>query len=98
MLLLLWNLPGAFADASSVNSTPLPDTGQTESYTDTFGEDSDYLINPPSYTKLDANGNDLPDSAESPMSNKAVSGTTVWETDQVLGQNGDYNFAGIYEF
>jgi len=28
----------------------LPDTGQTQSYTDTFGEDSDYTINPPSYT------------------------------------------------
>ncbi len=32
----------------------LPDTGQTQSYTDTFGEDSDYTINPPSYTD---NGN-----------------------------------------
>jgi len=28
----------------------LPDTGQTQSYTSTFGEDSDYTINPPSYT------------------------------------------------
>jgi len=28
----------------------LPDTGQVQSYTDTFGEDSDYTINPPSYT------------------------------------------------
>jgi chitodextrinase len=28
----------------------LPDTGQTSSYTTTFGEDHDYLINPPSYT------------------------------------------------
>jgi len=27
----------------------LPDTGQTANYTDTFGEDSDYNINPPSY-------------------------------------------------
>ena len=43
-----------------VNGTPLPDTGQTQSYTDTFGEDSDYFINPPSYTKLDVGGNDLP--------------------------------------
>jgi hypothetical protein len=29
---------------------PLPDTGQTGDYTATFGEDSDYTINPPSYT------------------------------------------------
>ncbi len=28
----------------------LPDTGQTTSYTTTFGEDSDYIINPPSHT------------------------------------------------
>ena len=32
----------------------LPDTGQITSYTATFGEDSDYSINPPSYTD---NGN-----------------------------------------
>lgn len=30
----------------------LPDTGQTISHTDTFGEDADYTINPPSYTDL----------------------------------------------
>ena len=30
--------------------TRMPDTGQTRSYTNTFGEDSDYLHNPPSYT------------------------------------------------
>jgi hypothetical protein len=28
----------------------IPDTGQTTSYTSTYGEDSDYIINPPSYT------------------------------------------------
>lgn len=41
----------------------IPDTGQTASYSDISGEDSDYLINAPSYTKLDANGQALPDSA-----------------------------------
>jgi len=30
----------------------VPDTGQTQSYTDTFGEDSDYTCNPHSYTDL----------------------------------------------
>ncbi len=29
---------------------PSPDTGQTTSYTETFGEDTDYSIKPPSYT------------------------------------------------
>jgi len=58
---------------------PVPDTGQTTSYTDTFGEDSDYLINPPSYTKLDANGNDLADSATSwKMVRDNVTGL-IWE-------------------
>ena len=38
----------------TVSAYYLPDTGQTQSYTTTFGEDSDYLINAPSYTD---NGN-----------------------------------------
>jgi hypothetical protein len=60
-------------------AAPVPDTGQTTSYTDTFGEDSDYLINPPSYTKLDADGNDLPDTATSwTMVRDNVTGL-IWE-------------------
>ncbi|MFC1858264.1 hypothetical protein ACFL9U_09595 [Thermodesulfobacteriota bacterium] len=43
------------------NSGPIPDTGPTQSYTDTIGEDSDYAINPPYYTKLYADGNELPE-------------------------------------
>ena len=33
-------------------AAPVPDTGQTQSYTSTFGEDSDYSCNPHSYTDL----------------------------------------------
>jgi len=33
-------------------AAPVPDTGQTQSYTNTFGEDSDYSCNPHSYTDL----------------------------------------------
>jgi len=67
------------AAAETVNGAPLPDTGQTQSYTSTFGEDSDYLINPPAYTKLDASGNDLPDSAtEWVMVRDNVTGL-IWE-------------------
>lgn len=42
--------------AQSVTKTInlLPDTGQNTSYTNTFGEDNDYTINPPAYTD---NGN-----------------------------------------
>jgi hypothetical protein len=51
---------GESDESQEVSATPpgwptlnLPDTGQTQSYTDTFGEDSDYTINPPSYTDND---------------------------------------------
>ena len=58
---------------------PVPDTGQTWSYTDTFGEDSDYTINPPSYTKLDAQGNALLDSASSWSMVKDNVTKLIWE-------------------
>ena len=55
-LSLIFVVPGCGEDYSSSyddNDTgfwfKLPDTGQTQSYTSTFGEDSDYTINPPSY-------------------------------------------------
>jgi Protein of unknown function (DUF1566)/K319L-like, PKD domain len=40
------------ADAVTITAWPMvvPDTGQTESFTDVFGEDSDYTINPMSFT------------------------------------------------
>jgi hypothetical protein len=57
----------------------LPDTGQTLSYTDTFGEDSDYTINPPHYTKLDISGNVLDIGASSwAMVRDDVTGL-IWE-------------------
>ena len=43
------------ATAASGANFKMPDTGQATSYTTTFGEDSDYTINPPSYTD-NANG------------------------------------------
>jgi hypothetical protein len=45
-------------------SSAIPDTGQKQSYTNIFGEDSDYQINPQTYKKLDENGNALSDTAE----------------------------------
>lgn len=49
-----------FVPMQDIAAGPVPDTGQTASYTATFGEDSDYTINPPSYTKLGENGEELP--------------------------------------
>lgn len=43
-----------FGQSVSKTMQLLPDTGQISSYTSTFGEDSDYLINTPSYSN---NGN-----------------------------------------
>jgi hypothetical protein len=54
---------------------PIPDTGQTKCYSVTgeipcpqpgelyYGQDGNYSANPMSFTKLDANGNPLPDSS-----------------------------------
>jgi Domain of unknown function (DUF4214) len=57
----------------------IPDTGQITHYTNVFGEDSDYTINPPSYTKLDAKGNVLPESATTwAMVRDNVTGL-IWE-------------------
>ena len=70
---------------------PVPDTGQTESYTDTFGEDSDYNINPPSYTKMDAQGNFLPDwASEWAMIRDNVTGL-IWEVKQDKDGVQDYS-------
>ena len=53
---IIFILITTFSFAQSVTKTInlIPDTGQTTSYTTTFGEDNDYSINVPSYTN---NGN-----------------------------------------
>ena len=57
----------------------LPDTGQIQSYTESFGEDADYVIHPRSFTKLDRQGNPLPDAATaSAMVRDNVTGL-IWE-------------------
>lgn len=71
---------------------PVPDSGQNQSFTETFGEDSDYLINPQSFTKLDQNGNPLDDTALSwAMVRDNVTGL-VWEvktTDDTVHDRGN---------
>lgn len=76
-------------------ASTLPDTGQTKCY-DYFneipcpnpgelyyGQDSQYTTNPQSYTKLDVNGDDLPDNAPWPwaMVRDNVTGL-IWEVKQ----------------
>ena len=74
---------------------PVPDTGQTKCYDHLgneitcpqpgeafYGQDGNYTINPPSYTKLDASGNDLADSAVSwVMVRDNVTGL-IWEVKE----------------
>jgi len=70
---------------------PIPDTGQTKCYDNEkeipcpkpgepfYGQDGNYNINPPSYTKLDENGNELPENATSwVMLRDNVTGL-IWE-------------------
>ena len=71
---------------------PVPDTGQTKCYNDAgneitcpqpgeafYGQDGSYTINPPSYTKLDATGNALPDSAASWVTVRDNVTGLIWE-------------------
>ncbi len=50
LVVIIINSTLFFGQSVSKTIKFLPDTGQTTSYTTTFGEDSDYLINTPSFT------------------------------------------------
>jgi len=90
-----WIFWGLIFVGSPVFAGPVPDTGQTTCYDDNgnvitcpspgqrfYGQDANYTINPPSYTKLDENGNALPVSATSwVMVRDNVTGL-VWEVKQ----------------
>lgn len=68
----------AFEDAAeSLGESRLPDTGQVADYTDTFGEDSDYTINPPSYT--DHGDGTITDNVTGLMWQKIDGGSVAWE-------------------
>jgi Protein of unknown function (DUF1566) len=75
-----------------VGATPLPDTGVTKCWNDSgtmiacpspgqdfYGQDANYTINPPSYTKLDGSGVALPDSATSWVMVKDNVTGLIWE-------------------
>ncbi len=73
----------------------IPDTAQTESYSSTFGVDADYIIDPPSYTKLDENGLALPDDAVSwKMVKDNVTGL-IWEMKS--SSDGVVNYKNIHD-
>ena len=86
----------------------IPDTGQTKCYNDTqeitcpqpgepfYGQDAQYVTNPQSYTKLDENGNDLPDDAPWPwaMARDNVTGL-IWEIKQ--DKDGVQNYSNPHD-
>ena len=83
--------------------TPVPDTGQTKCYNDVgdnitcpspgqpfYGQDANYAINPPKYTKLSDNGTALPDNATSwAMVRDEVTGLE-WEEKHNMGGGPNY--------
>ena len=79
----------------------LPDTGQIYDYTDTVGEDSEYVINPPTYTKLDTSGNVLPDDADDwAMVRDDITGL-IWEVktdfDDIHNVDDTYTWQGAQD-
>jgi len=62
----------------------LPDTGQTQGYTSTVGEDSDYTINPPSFT--DNGDGTVKDNVTGLIWQKADGGEMSWSNAVVYAQ------------
>jgi len=81
----------SFYISQMVFAWPIPHSGQTKCYDnekeipcpkpgeDFYGQDGNYIINPPSYTKLDANGNPLPDSSATWVMIKDNVTGLIWE-------------------
>jgi hypothetical protein len=63
----------------------LPDTGQVTDYTPTFGEDSDYTINPPAYT-VNGNGT-VTDQVTGLMWQQTDGGEMTWSSAVTYCQN-----------
>lgn len=89
------------AKAGNPSLYKLPDTGQTASYTSTFGEDSDYLINAPSFTD---NGNGtITDNNTGLIWQKADGGEMTFENagaycdNLILGGYSDWRMPDIHE-
>jgi len=91
-----------FFTASVSFAWPVPDTGQTQSYTNTFGEDSDYTCNPHSYTDL-GNGVVRDNVTGLEWQKATAPGTYTWQqaidycNDLVLGGRSDWRLPTIKE-
>ena len=96
-------------------ASPIPDTGQTKCYDEAgnaipcpvpgqalYGQDANYSINLSSYTKLDGNGNVLPDSATSFVMTKDNVTGLIWEMktnkDGIKNYNNPRDADNIYSW
>jgi hypothetical protein len=87
------NTTGTYTSAARFNYYPmagpsmlkLPDSGQTVSGTMTFGEDSDYTLNAPSFT--DVGNGTITDNVTGLMWQKVDSGEMTWE-NAIAGASG----------
>lgn len=68
-----------FGQSVSKTIQLLPDTGQTQSFTTTFGEDHDYSINTPSYTNNNNNNGTITDNVTGLMWQQADGGEMTIE-------------------
>ena len=86
----------------------LPDTGQNKCYDnekeipcpkpgeDFYGQDGNYSINsPPSFTKLDESGNDLPDSASHWIMVRDNNTGLIWEVKQA--KDGKFDYLNLHD-
>ena len=88
-------------ESTSTPTGGVPDTGQTQSYTTTFGEDADYTINPPSYT--DNKDGTVTDNVTGLMWQQTDGGEMTWEnaaayaTTLSLGGHDDWRLPTSHE-
>lgn len=76
--------------AASSSAVKIPDTGQTIDVTTTLGEDSDYTINPPSYT--DNGDGTITDNVTGLMWQKIDAGESTW--DAAVARAGSISIGG----
>jgi len=83
--LLLGPLVGLHAAASEASQSCLPDTGQTHQYTRTFGEDSDFSGNSPSFS--DNGDGTVTDKVTGLIWQKTDGGEMTWDNAQEYARN-----------
>lgn len=81
----LLSASGVSGAAEAAIPFPLPDTGQTNRYTQTFGEDSDFTASGPSYT--DNGDGTVTDQVTGLMWQKTDGGEMTWEKAREYARN-----------